>query len=154
MNQVLAINAAKGGKVDDAIALYGKSTALAPGNVQLVTRNLYAVYGYRQTAYGDAVKAFKALPEADQQAPDTKPEAKAVLERVNAAADGLVDSAAAFVAYAKARGVAAPVRERVNQTLETVYKSRHPEDAALAGLQKILQEKEAALGAPAPAPGD
>ena len=154
MNQVLAISAAKAGKVEEALALYGKSTTLAPGNVQLVTRNLYAVYGYRQAAYADAVKAFKALPEADQQAPDAKPEAKAALDRANSEADNLVDAAAAFVAYSKSKGVAAPMRERVNQALETVYKSRHPEDAALAGLQKILQEKEAALGAPAPAPGD
>ncbi len=154
LTQVLAISAGKNGKADEAVALYGKSSAFSPGNVQLVTRNLYAVYGFRQTSYSEAVKAFKALPEADQQAPDTKPEAKAALDKVNAEADGLVDAAAAFVAFAKAKGIAAPVRERVNQTLETVYKSRHPEDAALAGLQKILQEKESALGAPAAAPGD
>jgi hypothetical protein len=42
---------------------------------------------------------------------------------------------------------ASPARDRINQTLEAVYKSRFPEDASLAGLQKILQEKEAAFGA-------
>jgi tetratricopeptide (TPR) repeat protein len=149
MNQALAIDAGKAGKTDEAVALYGKSTALAPDNVALATRNLYAVYGYRQSAYAEAVKAFKALPEADQQAPDANPEAKAALEKVNAEADGLVDSAAAFVSFATAKGVAASVRDRVNETMESVYKSRHPEDAALDGLKKILQEK----GAPAPAPG-
>ena len=51
------------------------------------------------------------------------------------------------------KGLPAATRDRVNQALETIYKTRFPEDTALAGLQKILQEKEAALGAPAPAPG-
>lgn len=154
MHQVLALNAAKDGKIDAAIELYGKSTALAPGNAALVTRNLFAVFGFRQTAYGDAVKAFKALPEADQQAPDAKPEVKAALDLVNSEADAMVDAAAAFVAFTKAKGIAAAMRDRVNTTLETVYKSRHPEDADLAGLQKVLQDKEAALGVAAPATGN
>ena len=79
---------------------------------------------------------------------------KAAREKLNTAADGVIDVAARFVALAKVKGLPAPVRDKVNQTLETVYKTRFPEDAALAGLQKILQEKEAALAAPAPAPGD
>ena len=46
-----------------------------------------------------------------------------------------------------ANGLPAATVDRVNQTLEAVYKVRFPEDAALGGLQKILQDKAAAAGA-------
>jgi tetratricopeptide (TPR) repeat protein len=157
MTQVLAMNAKNAGNTDEAIALYQKSSSLAPTNAALVTRNLLEIFSFKQAAYAEAVKAFKTLPEADQQAPDAKPEAKAALERVNAEADAMIDAGAAFVAFATAKGVAAAMRDRVKQTVEAVYKSRKPEDTALEGLQKLLQEKEAALaGAPAApaAPGD
>jgi hypothetical protein len=153
LTQVLALNEAKNGTPENAIKLYDKSTALASGNAQLVGRNLINVYGIRQTSYNEAVKAFKALPEADKTASEPKPELKAALDRVNQEADALVDSAAGFVAFAKAKSLAPATRDKVNQTLEAVYKTRHPEDAALAGLQKLLQEKEAVLAAPA-TPGD
>ena len=101
----------------------------------------------------EAAKAFNALPEADRAAVD-KPEVKAAREKLNTEADHVIDVAARFVALAKVKGLPAPTRDKVNQTLEAVYKVRFPEDAALAGLQKILQEKEAALGAPAAPAGD
>ena len=38
--------------------------------------------------------------------------------------------------------LAAAARDKVNQMLESTYKRRHPEDATLAGLQKLLQDKQ------------
>ncbi len=152
MFQVLAVLAAKNGNTQEAIALYDRSTALAPNNAPIAGRNLAAVYGIRQTNYGEAVKAFKAVPGSENTAGEPKSEVKAALERVNQEADALIDSAASFVAFAKAKNLAPATRDRINQTLEAVYKSRHPEDAALAGLQKLLQAKEAALAGTLPAP--
>ena len=42
----------------------------------------------------------------------------------------------------------------MNQIVTSTYKSRHPEDTTLAGLQKLLQEKAAALGLTPAAPGN
>jgi hypothetical protein len=152
LTQILAMNEAKGGKAAEAIRLYEKSTSLAPQDPGIASRNLYAVYALRLSFYGEAVKAYNALPEADKTAGEPKPEVKAARDKVNAEADTLIDSAAAFVAFAKVKNLPPAARDKVNQTLEAVYKSRHPEDAGLAGLQKVLQEKEQVLGA-APAPG-
>jgi hypothetical protein len=154
LTQILALSEQKNGSAEQAIKLYDESTALAPQDPQVAGRNLLAVLSLRQTGYAEAAKAFNAIPEADRAAADTKPEVKAAREKINTEADGLIDVAARFVALAKVKGLPAPTRDRVNQTLESVYKTRFPEDTSLAGLQKILQEKEAALGAPAATPGD
>ncbi len=152
LTQVLAVVEAKNGTPEEAVKLYEKSTALGPGNVPVVGRNLIAVFGIRQNGYAEAAKVFNALPEADKTAADMKPEAKAALDKVNQQADALIESGAAFVAFAKVKNLAPSTREKVYETLQAVYKSRHPEDATLAGLQKMLQDKEATLGAAA-APG-
>jgi hypothetical protein len=146
MIQVLAINEARAGNPDEAIKLYEKSTALGVDNAAVAGRNLIAVYSIRQTAYGEAVKALNALPEADKRAAEPTPEVKSALDRFNREADALIDSAAAFVVYAKAKAIAPNLRDQVDETLRKVYQSRFPDDATLAGLQKILQEKETALG--------
>jgi len=158
LTQILALNEQKNGTPQGAIKLYEQSTGFAPQDVQLAGRNLLAVVALRQSAYTDAAKAYNtvlsAVPESDRAAADTKPEVKAARDRINVEADGLIDTAARFVALAKVKGLPAATRDRVNQTLESVYKTRFPEDAGLAGLQKILQEKEAALAAPAAPSGD
>lgn len=146
MTQILAMNEARNGKVAEAIKLYEKSTALALQDAPLAGRNMLAVLAIRQSGYAEAAKAYNALPEADRGAAEPSPEVKAARERVNTEADTVIDSAAAFVAYAKVRNLPAATREKVNEVLESVYKSRHPEDAGLSGLQKILQQKEQALG--------
>ena len=158
MSQILALNEQKNGKPEDAVKLFEKSTAYAPQDPQIAGVNLLRSLALHQAAYSEAAKAYTALPEADRAAVDSgaadaKPEARAAREKLNAAADGVIGVATSFVALSKAKNFGVPTREKVNATLEAVYKTRHPEDAALAGLQKILQEKESALGAPAPAPG-
>jgi hypothetical protein len=152
LTQVLALNEQKGGSPDQAVKLFEKSTGYAPQDPQVAGRNLLAVIALHQAGYVEAAKAFNAIPEADRGNAD-KPEVKAAREKLNSEADDVIDVAARFVALAKVKGLPAATRDRVNQTLETIYKTRFPEDTALAGLQKILQEKETALGAPAPAPG-
>jgi hypothetical protein len=150
LTQILAMNEAKGGNSAEAIKLYDKSTSLAPHDPAVAGRNMLAVLAMRQSTYAEAAKAYNALPDADKAAAEPSPGVKAARERINTEADALIDCAAAFVAFAKVKNLPAATREKVNQTLEAVYKSRHPEDGPLAGLQKILQDKEQALGA---APG-
>ena len=140
MTQILAINEAKNDNDAEAIKLYEKSTSLAPTD-PLVARNLLAVVALRQSKYGELAKAFNALPEADRAAAEPSPEVKAAKEALDAGADALIDSAAAFVAYGRSKGLPAATVDRVNGVLETVYKNRFPEDTALDGLKKILAEK-------------
>jgi tetratricopeptide (TPR) repeat protein len=154
LTNVLAVDAQKSGKTEEALKLYQQSLALAPQDPQVAGKNLYAIFGLRFAGYGEAAKAWNAIPEADRTAAEPKPEVKAAAERVKQESDTVVDSGAAFVAFAKTKNLPVAVRDKVNATLEAIYKSRHPEDATLAGLQKLLQEKEAALGAAPAAPGN
>ncbi len=152
--QVLAVDAQKNASPAEAMKLYEQSTSLAPQDPLVAGKNLYAVYNMRLATYLEAVKAWNAIPEADKAVPEPKPEVKAALALVDKESDTLVDSAAAFVAYATAKNMAPAARDKVNQLLESTYKRRHPEDATLAGLQKLLQEKGAALGLTPTAPGN
>jgi hypothetical protein len=109
-----------------------------------VARNLFSVVALRQSRYGELAKAFNAMPEADRSAAEPSAEVKAAKEALNVEADALIDAAAGFVAFGRSKGLPPATVDRINQLLETVYKDRHPEDAALDGLKKIL----AAKGAP------
>ena len=77
LTQILAVNEGKSGSPAEAIKLYEKSTSLAPDDPQIAARNLLAVVTLRQAKYGEVVKAYNALPEADRGAAEPKPEVKA-----------------------------------------------------------------------------
>jgi hypothetical protein len=141
MTQLVAVVDHKNGNLAAALQGYEKSTAYAPGDVAIAGQNLRRVVAIRQNAYGEAVKAYNALPEADRGASEPNEAVKAAREKLNAEADAYIDAAAAFVAFARAKNLPAASVDPVNQTLETVYKSRFPEDATLDGLKKILAAK-------------
>ncbi len=141
MTQLVALVEQKNGNVAEALRVYEKSTGYAPGDVAIAGQNMLRVLAIRQGAYGEAVKAYNALPEADRGAAEPNAEVKAGREKLNAEADVLIDAAASFVAFGRAKNLPAPNVDRVNQLLETVYKSRFPEDATLDGLKKILAGK-------------
>jgi hypothetical protein len=141
LTQILAFNEGKNGSPAEAVKLYEKSTAYAPDDPQIAARNLLAVLSIRQAKYGELAKAYNALPEADRAAAEPTAEVKAAKEALDAEADLLIDAAAGFVAFGRSKGLAAATVDRVNTLLETVYKNRFPEDAALEGLKKKLAEK-------------
>lgn len=141
LTQILAFNEGKNGSEAEAVKLYEKSTAYSPDDPQIAARNLLAVLAIRQAKYGELAKAFNALPEADRAAAEPTAEVKAAKEALDAEADLLIDAAAGFVAFGRSKGLAAATVDRVNTLLETVYKNRFPEDAALEGLKKKLAEK-------------
>jgi tetratricopeptide (TPR) repeat protein len=145
--QVLAAVEANGGGTVEAIKLYEKSSSLAPDDVAIKGRNLLSVIGLQQAAYSEAAKAFNALPEAERTAAEPSDALKAARDVLNGAADAFIETAAVFVAFGREKKLPAATVDRVNQTLETVYKGRHPEDADLAGLKKILADKGVPAGA-------
>ncbi len=140
MTQILAINEGKNGSAADAIKLYEKSIALAPLD-PTAARNLLAIVTLRQGKYGELAKAYNALPDADRAAAEPSVEVKAAKDALNLEADALIDAAAGFVAFGRAKGLPPATVDRVNQLLETVYKGRFPGDASLDGLKKILADK-------------
>jgi tetratricopeptide (TPR) repeat protein len=139
--QSLAIMEGNDGDPKEAVKLYEKSSALAPDDVAIKGRNLLNVLAMQQGSYAEAARAFNALPEADRGAAEPPDAVKAAREALNAEGDALIETAAAFVAFGKAKSLPAATVDKVNQLLETVYKSRFPEDAALEGLKKILAGK-------------
>lgn len=144
MTQMLALQEQKSGNGEEAIKLFEKSTSYAPKDKVIAAPNIFAVFNLHYAGYVEAAKAFNALPEAERGAAEPTPAVKAARETLNAEADHVIDVAARFVAFGRANSLPAPTIDRVNQTLEAVYKVRFPEDAALGGLQKILQDKAAA----------
>jgi tetratricopeptide (TPR) repeat protein len=144
MTQMLALQEQKAGNGEEAIKLFEKSTSYAPKDKVIAAPNMFAVFNLHYAGYAEAAKAFNALPEAERGAAEPTPAVKAARETLNAEADHVIDVAARFVAFGRANGLPAATIDRVNQTLEAVYKVRFPEDAALGGLQKILQDKAAA----------
>jgi hypothetical protein len=142
MTQILAVNEGKNGGMAEAIRLYEKSSALAPSD-PIVARNMLGVVALRQGKYAELAKAYNALPDADRAAAEPNPEVKAAKEALNLEADAIIEVAASFVAYGRTKGLPPATVDRVNQLLETVYKGRFPEDAALEGLKKILAGKGA-----------
>jgi tetratricopeptide (TPR) repeat protein len=141
MTQILAIDQNQNGSDAEAIKLFEKSTSLAPSDPFIVARNLLSVVAMRQSKYGELAKAYNALPEADRAAAEPTAEVKAARDALDAEADALIDSAAAFVAFGRSKGLPAATVDRVNSVLETVYKSRFPEDGTLDGLKKIIAGK-------------
>jgi tetratricopeptide (TPR) repeat protein len=141
MTQLVAVVEQKNGNVADALTTYEKSTAYAPGDVAIAGQNMLRVLGIRQAGYGEAAKAYNALPEADRAAAAPNEAVKAAREKLNAEADALIDAAASFVAFGRAKNLPAANVDRFNQLLESVYKTRFPEDATLDGLKKILAAK-------------
>jgi hypothetical protein len=141
MTQLVAVVDQKNGNVAEALKMYEKSTGYAPGDTAIAGQNLLRVLGIRQGSYAEAVKAYNALPEADRGAAEPSADVKAAREKLNGEADTLIDAAASFVAFGRTKNLPAANVDRVNQLLETVYKSRFPEDATLDGLKKILAAK-------------
>lgn len=148
MTQMLAMNEQKAGNAEQAVQLFEKSTGYAPKDKAIAAPNLFSVFNVQYAGYVEAAKAYNAIPDAERAAAEPTPAVKAAREKLNTEADGVIDVAARFVAFGRANGLPVATVDRVNQTLEAVYKVRFPEDAALGGLQKILQDKAAAAGAP------
>jgi tetratricopeptide (TPR) repeat protein len=142
--QVLAVVEAADGHDEKALGLYEKSSSFAPDDVAVAGRNLLSELAMRQGGYAEAAKAYNALPDADRAAAEPNEQVKAAHDRLNAEADGLIDVAARFVAFGRAKSLPTATVDKVNEILETVYKTRFPEDATLDGLKKILDEKSGA----------
>jgi tetratricopeptide (TPR) repeat protein len=140
--QSLAIVEGKNGATDRAVEYYNKSTSLAPQDARIAGRNLLELLTWRQSSYAEAANAYNALPDEERTAAEPSPEVAAARAKVDAEADALIDVAASFVAFAEAQSLPQATRDKVYGVLETVYKSRNPDDAEAAGLQAVIDAKK------------
>jgi tetratricopeptide (TPR) repeat protein len=140
--QNLAFIESKDGMTDEAVALYEKSTSLAPGDPGIAGRNLGALIAVHQKAYTEAATAFNALPAEDRSAAEPSAEVTAARDALNAEADALIDVTARFVALAEVKNLPQATRDRVYGVLESAYKARNPEDPDATGLQAVIDSKK------------
>jgi tetratricopeptide (TPR) repeat protein len=139
--QNLAIVEGKGGASNKAVELYQKSTSLAPQDPAIAGRNLLEVLSWRQASYAKAANTYNALPE-EQRGANPTPEAQQARAKVDAEADALIDVATSFVALAEVKSLPQATRDKVYGVLESVYKSRNPDDAEAAGLRAAIDAKK------------
>ncbi len=140
--QNLAVVAGKDGSSPKAIQLYEKSTSLAPQDPAIAGRNLLELLSWQQASYTNAANAYNGLPEEDRLAAEPSPDVQAARAEVDAQSDALIDVAAAFVALAEVKKLPQATRDKVYGVLETIYKSRNPDDTEGAGLQAVIDAKK------------
>jgi tetratricopeptide (TPR) repeat protein len=140
--QNLGIVEAKDGPSDAAVELYEKSTGLAPQDPAVAGRNLLELLSWRQSAYTAAATAYNAFPDDERSAPEPSEEVTAARALVDIEADALIEVAARFVALAELKSLPQGTRDKVYGVLESVYKSRNPDDAEAAGLQPLIDSKK------------
>jgi hypothetical protein len=131
----------QGGASDKAMELYDKSTSLAPDDPDVAGRNLLQLLSWRQAAYAEAAKAYNAFPDEARSAAEPAEDVAAARAAVDTTADDLIDVAARFVALAEAKNLPQGTRDKVYGVLESVYKSRNPDDAEAAGLAALIDSK-------------
>ena len=141
--QIQAMVAEHEGNQDKAIQLYDRSTSLAPQDPGIAARNLLEVLAMRQSDYSEAATAYNALPDEARAAAEPSEEVKAARKKVDEDADALIDVAARFVALADVKGLPQATRDKVYGILESVYKSRYPEETDPASkLQALIDSKK------------
>jgi len=137
--QDLAIVAATNKDYDKALENYKKSTTADPGNAAMNATNFLACGQIHYTVkYRPASEKFSALPKADQDAPDSNPQAKAILDELNKEADAVIDCWAHFMALTTTTNPYGNTRADIGKALTELYKYRHPD--APDGLQKLIDQ--------------
>ncbi|MGH9821886.1 MAG: tetratricopeptide repeat protein [Blastocatellia bacterium] len=131
--------------LDKGLDYYKQSYTFDPKNAY----SYFAAGTIYQARYVAALQKYQAIPDADKNPPDAttpvKPEVKAALDEVNKEADAVIDVWAHFLAATATNNTFGAVRDRVQQSVEGLYKYRH--DNSLDGLQKLIDAYRA--GAPA-----
>ncbi|HXG64164.1 MAG TPA: hypothetical protein VNO70_03595 [Blastocatellia bacterium] len=127
---------------DKALEYYQKAAALEPANP-----TNYLICGQiHQERYQEAVKVYQAMPEEKKTADPPDAETKAALDKVNAAADAVIECWARFMAVSKNKPEWDATRNQVMTALKGLYEYRHPDSPD--GLQKLIDQYSANPPAP------
>lgn len=147
MHQTLAVIAENGKNVDKALAAYEKAAALEPTNPTFffhcgrIHNDRYAAGAQK---YEAAQKKVDAIPDAERNAAEPKPEVKAAVDEAKAAFT-LVKSEAEAVVNCWVRYVAlaqpSETRNTVQGVVSGLYKFRN--NNSEEGLQKLIDDNKA-----------
>ncbi|MEK6320099.1 MAG: hypothetical protein AABN33_00305 [Acidobacteriota bacterium] len=135
MHATLAVIHEHDKKTDKTLAEYVKAAELEPSN---------ATYSFHcgrihNDRYAAAAQKYQAIPEADRDAAEPKPEVKAALGEVNKEADAVITCWARFLGLtASNKDFSADTRAKIEKALTDLYKYRHPDTPD--GLQKLIDQ--------------
>ena len=87
--------------------------------------------------YLKAVERYRAIPEAERNAPVPRSQVKAVLEELTDAADATIDRWATFLKLTATNNTYGATRSQVEKAVAELYKYRHPE--APDGYQVLIK---------------
>ena len=137
MHQTLAVIREHDKNIDKALEEYQKAATLEPANP-----TYYFHCGrLHNDKYAAAAQKYQAIPEADRDAAEPKPEVKAALEEVNKQADAVITCWARFLGLtADKKDYSADTRARIEKALTDLYKYRHNDSTD--GLQKLIDQNK------------
>ena len=150
MHQTLAVIYDHDKATDKALAEYEKAGALEPSNSAYffhcgrIHNEKYAAAAQK---YDAAQKKVDAIPDADRNAADPKPdvktaldEAKAALAEVNGQADAVINCWARFLGLTAEKNTWGDTRAKIEKALTDLYKYRHNDSTD--GLQKLIDQNK------------
>ena len=137
LHQTLAIIYEHDKNVDKALGEYDKAAAAEPANATY----FFHCGRLHNAKYAAAAQKYQAMPEADRDAADQKPEVKAALEEVNKQADAVITCWARYLGLtADKKEGSAEVRAQIEKALTDLYKYRHNDSTE--GLQKLIDQNK------------
>ena len=92
------------------------------------------IYQYK---YLKAVERYRAIPEAERNAPVPRSQVKAVLEELTDAADATIDRWVTFLKLTAINNTYEATRPQVEKTVAELYKYRHPDSPE--GYQELIK---------------
>ncbi|MEK6285517.1 MAG: hypothetical protein AABO57_07235 [Acidobacteriota bacterium] len=137
MHGTLAIVYEHDKNIDKTLAEYEKAGVLEPSNPTF----FFHCGRIHNDKYAAAAQKYQAIPEADRDAADPKPEVKAALEVVNKEADGVITCWARFLGLtADKKDYSADTRAKILKALTDLYKYRHNDSTD--GLDKLIDQNK------------
>jgi len=148
MHQTLAMVADHDKNADKALAEYEKAGSIDPKQEAYFFqcgRIHNDKYAAAATKYDAAQKKVDAIPDADRNATEPKPEvkaaldeAKAALTEVNAQADAVIGCWARFLGLTAVNNKWGDTRDRIKKAFEELYKFRH--NGSTDGMDKLVDQ--------------
>ena len=90
-----------------------------------------------QDRYLKAVEKYRAIPEAERNAPVPRSQVKALLEELTDAADATIDRWVTFLKLTATNNTYGATRSQVEKTVAELYKYRHPDSPE--GYQELIK---------------
>jgi tetratricopeptide (TPR) repeat protein len=108
---------------DKALEYYEKVSRTDPENAL----SFFSSGRIYQDKYLKAVERYRAIPEAERNAPVPRSQVKALLEQLTDAADATIDRWITFLKLTATNNTYGATRSQVEKSVAELYKYRHPD---------------------------